>query len=61
MAVRRVTFRNPNTFRQTLSIKVKVTTEDGDVEITDLILQPGTTGTGWLPNITEMPWTAGVT
>lgn len=60
MAVRRVTVRNPSAFKQTLTIKVKLTTEDADVEVTDLILQAGTVGTGWVPNVTEMPWTAGV-
>lgn len=60
MAVRRVTLRNPSISKQTLTIKVKVTTPDGDVRVTDLILQAGTTGTGWVPNVTEMPWTAGV-
>ncbi|AVJ49767.1 hypothetical protein PBI_LUCKY3_20 [Microbacterium phage Lucky3] len=60
MAVRRAIVRNPNTFKQTLTIKVKVTTADGDVKVTDLILQAGSTGTGWVPNVTEMPWTAGV-
>lgn len=60
MAIRRAVFRNQNTFKQTLTIKVKVTTADGNVKVTDLILQAGTTGTGWVPNVTEMPWTAGV-
>ncbi|QFG04690.1 hypothetical protein SEA_CHICKENKING_20 [Microbacterium phage ChickenKing] len=60
MAVRRVIVRNPNSFKQTLVIKVKITTPDGDVKVTDLILQAGSTGTGWVPNVTEMPWTTGV-
>ncbi|QBZ73250.1 hypothetical protein SEA_THERESITA_20 [Microbacterium phage Theresita] len=60
MAVRRVVVRNPNSFKQTLTIKVKVTTPSADVKVTDLILQAGTVGTGWVPNITEMPWTTGV-
>lgn len=61
MAIRRTTFRNPSTFKQTLAIKVAVSTTDSEVEVTDLILQAGSVGTGWLPNVTEMPWTAGVT
>ncbi|AXH48591.1 hypothetical protein SEA_FINNY_19 [Microbacterium phage Finny] len=60
MAARRATFRNPSSYKQTLTIKVKVTTASGNVKVTDLILQAGTTGTGWLPNVTEMPWTTGV-
>lgn len=57
---RRVVVRNPNASKQTLTIKVKVTTANGNVKITDMILQAGTTGTGWVPNVTEMPWTVGV-
>ncbi|UVG34587.1 hypothetical protein SEA_CHEETO1_21 [Microbacterium phage Cheeto1] len=60
MAMRRAIVRNPNSFKQTLTIQVKVTSPGGDVKITDLILQAGSTGTGWVPNVTEMPWTAGV-
>lgn len=58
--MRRAVFRNPNSYKQTLTIKVKVTTANGNVKITDMILQAGTTGTGWVPNVTEMPWTTGV-
>ncbi|AVJ51010.1 hypothetical protein FDJ44_gp19 [Microbacterium phage Pikmin] len=60
MPIRRVQVDNPSSFKQTLTIKVKVSTEDEDVEVTDLILQAGTVGTGWVPNVTEMPWTTGV-
>ncbi len=60
MAERRVVVQNPSTYKQTLTIKVRITTPEGDVKITDLILQAGTTGTGWVPNVTEMPWTTGV-
>ncbi|USH44769.1 hypothetical protein SEA_JUANYO_19 [Microbacterium phage Juanyo] len=61
MVMRRASVRNPNSFKQTLSIKVSVQTTDPNVKVTDLILQAGTVGTGWVPNVTEMPWTAGVT
>lgn len=60
MAIRRVQLRNPQTFKQTLTIHVKLTTDSPGVEVTDLLLQPGTTATGWVPNVTEMPWTTGV-
>lgn len=60
MAVRRVVVRNPNSYKQTLTIKVKVSTADPGVKVTDLILQAGTVGTGWVSHITEMPWTTGV-
>lgn len=57
---KRVVFRNPSTHKQTRTIRVKITTPDGGVKITDLILQPGTVGTGWVANVTEMPWITGV-
>jgi len=60
MAIRLAVLRNPSTQKQTLTIKVKVITASPEVEVTDLILQAGTTGTGWVPNVTEMPWTTGV-
>jgi len=60
MAIRLTVLRNPATSKQTLTIKVKVITASPMVEVTDLILQAGTTGTGWVPNVTEMPWTTGV-
>lgn len=60
MAIRRVEIKNPSSFKQTKTIRVNISTTDPDVKITDLILQAGTTGTGWVPNVTEMPWTTGV-
>jgi hypothetical protein len=30
------------------------------VDITDVLFQAGSTATGWVPNVTELPWTAGV-
>ncbi|WIC89578.1 hypothetical protein SEA_GARDENB_20 [Microbacterium phage GardenB] len=58
--IRRVQIANPASYKQTVTIHVKVTTADAGVEITDLLLQPGTTATGWVPAISEMPWTTGV-
>lgn len=60
MPIRLAVLRNPSSNKQTLTIKVKVLTAAPAVEVTDLILQAGTTGTGWVPNVTEMPWTTGV-
>ncbi|QXO14491.1 hypothetical protein SEA_JENOS_22 [Microbacterium phage Jenos] len=59
--IRRVQIQNPAAHKQTLTIHVKVVTADPNVEVTDLLLQPGTTGTSWVPAIQEMPWTTGVT
>ncbi|QYW01482.1 hypothetical protein SEA_STORMBREAKER8_20 [Microbacterium phage Stormbreaker8] len=58
--IRRVQIANPAAHKQTLTIHVKLTTTDHPVEVTDLLLQPGTTATSWVPAIQEMPWTTGV-
>lgn len=45
-------------------IKLRVTSKGlpagATVEITDLMLQPGGSVSGWLPHVTEMPWSAGI-
>jgi len=33
---------------------------DAEVEVSDLMLQPGNSVSGWLPHVTELPWSAGV-
>ncbi|WP_417556250.1 hypothetical protein [Microbacterium sp.] len=30
------------------------------VLVTDVMLQPGGASSGWLPHVTEMPWSGGV-
>lgn len=46
-------------------IKLRVTARglpaDARVDITDLMLQPGSSSSGWLPHTTELPWSAGMT
>lgn len=46
------------------TVRVRVTVEDlpddAAVDITDMMLQPGSTPSGWLPHVTELPWSAGV-
>lgn len=44
--------------RMTLRLEVEGSA-DG-VELTDVMLQPGGSATGWLPHVTELPWSAGV-
>lgn len=34
---------------------------DAYVSITDMMFQPGGSSSGWLPHVTELPWSAGVT
>lgn len=45
-------------------IKLRVTARglpaDARVDITDLMLQPGSSSSGWLPHTTELPWSAGI-
>lgn len=51
---------NPDSYKQLVTVEVTVTAPP-DTKVTDLLLQAGTTATGWVPNVTEMPWTSGVT
>lgn len=44
-----------------LRVSVDNVPSDGEVDIADVMLQPGGSRTGWLPHVTEMPWSAGVT
>lgn len=30
------------------------------VQITDVMLQPGDLVSGWIPHVTELPWSAGI-
>lgn len=45
-------------------IKLRVTSKGlptgATVEVTDLMLQPGGVVSGWLPHVTELPWSAGI-
>lgn len=34
---------------------------EAEVTVADVMLQPGGSASGWLPHVTEMPWSAGVT
>lgn len=47
-----------------LKIRIRITTTSipagAAVEITDAMMQPGSTVTGWAPHVTELPWTAGI-
>lgn len=41
-------------------LRVRVTNPAGTVTVADVLLQAGGTATGWVPHVTEMPWTAGL-
>lgn len=46
-------------------MKLRITSSgapaSANVEITDVMFQPGAAVSGWLPHVTEMPWISGVT
>lgn len=47
------------------TIKLRMTVKDIPVgaraDVTDLMLQPGESVSGWLPHVTELPWSSGLT
>lgn len=51
-------------YNRPAKIKVRVTVRgipaDAEVEVTDLMFQPGAVVSGWLPHVTELPWSSGV-
>lgn len=44
----------------TLRVSVHGLPEDTTVSVTDLMLQPGGSSSGWMPHVTELPWSAGI-
>lgn len=45
----------------TIRVRLQATTPAGArLVVADVLLQAGSTATGWVPNVTEMPWTTGV-
>lgn len=54
-------------FGRIATIKVRLTVDlgagsaAGQVRVTDVMLQPGASVSGWLPHVTELPWSSGVT
>ena len=44
----------------TLRLIVAGIPTDATIQITDVLIQAGDTVTGWVPHVTEMPWTAGI-
>lgn len=43
-----------------LRVSLRDLPAEASVTITDLMLQPGGGISGWMPHITELPWSAGV-
>jgi len=44
-----------------ITVRVEIVDPAARVDVTDVMLQPGGAASGWLPHVTEMPWSAGVT
>ena len=44
-----------------IRIMVNGIPRDAEVRITDIMFQPGGSVSGWLPHVTELPWSAGIT
>ena len=46
--------------RKVARMTVRVESTGADVTVTDVMVQPGRSVSGWLPHVTELPWAAGV-
>ena len=44
-----------------IRIQVENMPADAEVSVTDVMFQPGDSSSGWIPHVTELPWSAGVT
>lgn len=53
------------TYGRIAKIKVRITVRgvpaDAEVIVTDVMFQPGGIVSAWMPHLTELPWSAGVT
>ena len=63
MAQRRATIR-PTGGEKVLTIRLRITARDipadAWAQTTDVLLQAGSTVTGWTAHVTELPWTTGI-
>lgn len=52
------------TFKRPARIRLRITVQASPVGsrtvITDVMLQPGGSVSGWLPHVSELPWSPGV-
>lgn len=51
---------NGRVARIRLRVRVRALPSGASVQVSDLMLQPGGTLSGWLPHTTELPWVAGI-
>lgn len=56
----RGTFRVGRKLVARMTLRLEATDADG-ITITDVMLQPGGSVSGWLPHVTELPWSGGIT
>ncbi len=54
----------PGAMGRVLKVRIRVSVGlpagGASVRVADVLLQAGGTATGWVPHVTEMPWTSGV-
>lgn len=43
-----------------VTVRIEVTDPSGSVDVTDVMLQPGSGVSGWLPHVHELPWSGGI-
>lgn len=43
-----------------LKLRIEVENPGDGLDVTDIMLQPGSGVSGWLPHVTELPWSAGI-
>lgn len=46
--------------KMTLRVRADALPSGASVDCTDLMLQPGNSVSGWVPNVGELPWSDGV-
>lgn len=44
-----------------VTLRIEISDPEAPIDVTDVMLQPGAAASGWLPHVSEMPWSAGVT
>lgn len=64
MALHRAQLRPQAAGKKVLKVRLRITCNQApagtETDVTDLMLQAGTTATGWGPHVTELPWTTGI-
>ncbi|WP_191621815.1 hypothetical protein [Microbacterium caowuchunii] len=43
-----------------VTLRIEITDPAAALDVTDVMLQPGNAASGFLPHVSELPWSAGV-